>query len=105
MAGIGDATASDCAKRRPFLERIRRALAHDLRTPLGTIANYAAILEYPGDAKAEDIQVFAGRIRTSAVRAATMLQHVTEAIVLSERAPRNDEIDPNALLRSILSEL
>jgi hypothetical protein len=76
-----------------------------LKTPLGTIANYASILEYPGDAKPDDVKTYASRIRSSAVRAAAMLQHVTEAIVLSERPPRNDDVDPNGLLRSLLSEL
>jgi len=28
-----------------FLERIRKSFSHDLRTPLGSIVNYAAVLE------------------------------------------------------------
>jgi hypothetical protein len=90
---------------RGFLERVRRALAHDLRTPLGTIANYAAILEYHGDTKPADVRVFAGRIRQSAVRAAVMLQHVTDAIVLAERRSPELGVDPSGLVRALLTEM
>jgi signal transduction histidine kinase len=89
----------------PFLERLRRAMAHDLRTPLGTIANYAAVLEYHGQAKPADVRVFAGRIRQSAVRAAVMLQHLTDAIQLSHGEPAIPGVDPNGLVRSLLSEI
>jgi signal transduction histidine kinase len=88
-----------------FLERVRRALAHDLRTPLGTIANYAAILEYHGDTKPADVRVFAGRIRQSAVRAAVMLQHITDAIVLAERKQAALGVDPAGLVRALLTEM
>lgn len=87
-----------------FLERIRKALAHDLRTPLGTITNYAAILEYQGDSKPTDVRLFAGRIRQSAVRAAMMLQHVTDAIILAGRAPAKESVDLAALVRSVITE-
>lgn len=99
--GNGGMTGHEAA----FLERIRRALAHDLRTPLGTITNYAAILEYQGDNKPTDVRLFAGRIRQSAVRAAMMLQHVTDAIVLSGRAPSREAVDVPGLVRSMLSEI
>jgi signal transduction histidine kinase len=88
-----------------FLERVRRALAHDLRTPLGTIANYAAILEYHGETKPADVRVFAGRIRQSAVRAAVMLQHITDAILLAERRTPDLGVDPSGLVRALLTEM
>ncbi len=88
-----------------FLERVRRALAHDLRTPLGTIANYAAILEYHGETKPADVRVFAGRIRQSAVRAAVMLQHITDAIGLAERRTPDLGVDPSGLVRALLTEM
>jgi signal transduction histidine kinase len=93
------------ARTEGFLERVRRALAHDLRTPLGTIANYAAILEYHGDTKPADVRVFAGRIRQSAVRAAVMLQHITDAIVLAERRQPALGFDPGGLVRALLTEM
>jgi signal transduction histidine kinase len=103
-------TSEDAARSREhaggFLERVRRALAHDLRTPLGTIANYAAILEYHGDTKPADVRVFAGRIRQSAVRAAVMLQHVTDAIILAESKPQpSSGVDPSGLVRALLTEM
>jgi len=103
MNGSSESAVSD--RNGAFLERIRRALAHDLRTPLGTIANYAAILEYHGDAKPADVRVFAGRIRQSAVRAAVMLQHMTDALVLSERQPSEATTDPAGLIRALISEM
>lgn len=85
--------------------RVRRALAHDLRTPLGTIANYAAILEAQGELKPENVRAWATRIRSNAVRVALMLQCMTDAIDLAERDATATELDPSGLVRSLLSEV
>jgi signal transduction histidine kinase len=102
MNGTGDGGVNE--PEAAFLQRIRRALAHDLRTPLGTITNYAAILEHQGESKPMDVRLFAARIRQSAVRAAMMLQHVTDAIVLSGRTPSKESVDLAGLVRSLLTE-
>jgi signal transduction histidine kinase len=88
----------------PLIERIRRALAHDLRTPLGTIANYAAILEYHGPDRPEDVRVFADRIRTGATRTVEMLQRMTDALELSRLPPSRTGLDPTGTLRAVLSD-
>jgi len=88
-----------------FDERLRKALAHDLRTPLGTIANYAAILEFHGSANTDDVHAFAGRIRLGAGRLATMLQQMSDALAISTSAARRQEVDLSGLLRAQLSAL
>ncbi|MFN0241729.1 MAG: hypothetical protein ACKVWV_02460 [Planctomycetota bacterium] len=87
-----------------FLERVRKALSHDLRSPLGTISNYAAILEFQGDAKPDEIRSFAHRIRSSSVRAANQLGHAADALALVIREPRLESTDVGALLRKVLEE-
>src|SRR5688572_15828329 len=90
---------------RTFLERTRKALAHDLRTPLGTIVNYAVILESHESANRDEVRAFAGRIRQSATRLATMLQHMTDVTVLANKGPRFSEVEPGSLLRALLDDL
>lgn len=102
---VDAAAAMKIGRERAFHERVRRALSHDLRSPLGTIANYASILEYHGEPKPEEVQVFAGRIRTSALKAAAMLQIVSEALTLSRDAGRADMLEPAGVLRAILADL
>jgi signal transduction histidine kinase len=89
----------------PFIERVRRALGHDLHTPLGTIANYAAILEYQNLSKPEEVRLFAGRIRSSAMRMAAMLRQIAEAIRLNEDARSDSPVDVSALVRSLATEM
>lgn len=88
-----------------FSTRLRRALSHDLRTPLGTISNYAAILEFQGDSSPEEMRNFAKRIRTSAQRTAETLRDLADALTLSTRPPRIEDVDPSTLLRSLLAEM
>ena len=98
-------TAMTPGSEKAFQERVRRALSHDVHTPLGTIANYASILEYHSDPKPAEVPVFAARIRTSALRAAAMLQTVAEALALSQRTLQREEIEPSGVVRAILAEL
>jgi K+-sensing histidine kinase KdpD len=91
--------------RRSFVERIRKVLAHDLRTPLGTISNYATILECHSAPLPEDVRTFATRIRSNAVRTANMLESVTDAIALSQAPAQLVEIDPAEILRGRISRI
>ena len=88
-----------------LLERVRKALAHDLRTPLGTIGNYATILEYQGEAQAEDVRAFAARIHASVVQTSAMLTHLSEALRLWTAEVRAHGAEPATILRSLLGEL
>lgn len=96
--------AADEPRLGSFLEKVRKALSHDLRTPLGTISNYAAILELQGDAKPDEIRSFAQRIRSSSVRAANQLGHAADALALVIGEPRLESTDVSALLRRVLDE-
>jgi hypothetical protein len=89
----------------PLFERIRRALAHDLRTPIGTISNYATILEYHGTERPEDVRVFASRIRGAAARTAAMLQTITDAIAMARRPSSATSMDAAGSLRAVVAEL
>jgi signal transduction histidine kinase len=89
----------------PFIERVRRALGHDLHTPLGTIANYAAILEYQNQGKPEEVRLFAGRIRSSAMRLSAMLRQMAEAINLTENTRPDTSVNLSALVRSLVTEM
>ena len=85
-AGTGPVAApAPLAGTGALLERVRRALAHDLRTPLGTIGNYATILEYHDQAKPEEVRAFATRIRASVARTSLMLTQLTDALTLVTR--------------------
>lgn len=104
MSDVPRAKSSEVPRLGSFLERVRKALSHDLRTPLGTISNYAAILEFQGDAKPDEIRAFAHRIRSSSSRAASQLGHAADALglVISDSEPTSTDV--NALLGRILEE-
>lgn len=89
----------------PFAMRLRRALSHDLRTPLGTISNYAAILEFQGDSSPEEMRNFAKRIRSSAQRTAETLKDLADALALSARPAKCEDVDVSNVLRSLLAEM
>lgn len=87
-----------------FLDRIRHAVSHDLRTPLGTIVNYASVLEAsqgPGSYETRDLAV---RIRKNAQRSARMVQLLVTVIGLASRPLATSTTDLLVLLRSILSD-
>jgi len=63
-----------------FLQLIRKRFSHDLRGPLGTIVNYAALLEDERTSDFAQVRDYAGRVRQSAMRAASMLQAVSNAV-------------------------
>jgi K+-sensing histidine kinase KdpD len=88
-----------------FIEKLRRSFSHDVRTPLGTIVNYASILEEDTAVAAEQVRTLAERIRFHAMRTSEMLRFLIDAMVLATRplAPRS--IAPAALLQTLLAEL
>lgn len=85
-----------------FLERIRKSFSHDLRTPLGAIVNYAAVLEaHPGEDGAE-VRDLGRRIRGNALRMSRMIQMLATATGLAARPLAATTTDLPALARSIL---
>jgi signal transduction histidine kinase len=96
---------SDREPPQPFSERLRKVLAHDARSPLGAIVNFASILEFYESADREEVRAVATRIRQSANRLVVMLQHMTDATMLSARPLRIVKVDLSVLLRSVLFDL
>ena len=88
-----------------FLERVRKTLGHDLRTPLGTIANYAAVLQATPRNDGDHVRRLAQLIRANAMGAAKMLEQTLGALLLAARPPAPAPFDAPALLAKIATEL
>lgn len=87
-----------------FLDRIRQTVSHDMRTPLGSIVNYAAVLEATQGADAEEIRDLGRRIRGNAQRTARMIQLLATVVGLGSRPLRTASTDLRVLARSILGD-
>ena len=87
-----------------FLERIRSTFSHDLRTPLGVIVNYAAVLESPAATAHEEVQNLARSIRGNAQRASDMLARLVEAMEFASAAPHVSNVDLAVLARAALAQ-
>jgi K+-sensing histidine kinase KdpD len=85
-----------------FLEHIRGSFSHDLRTPLGTIVNYAGVLEAQQGVNLEDVHNLGLRIRENALRVARMVQQLATATGLANRAQHATATDLAVLARSVL---
>jgi two-component system sensor histidine kinase KdpD len=85
-----------------FLQRVQKAFSHDLRTPLSTIVNYAAVLEANQETNAEEVRDLARRIRENALRAARMIQLLATAVGLAARPMTASSTDLAVLARSVL---
>lgn len=94
----------DIARLYRFLERVRRSFAHDLPTPLGSIVNYATVLEATQSAGAEDVRDLGRRIRNNALRAARMLQLLANCTRLASRPLRTASTDLLTLARTVFTD-
>jgi len=100
--------AVDTSPLRAFMETVRKVLGHDLRTPLGTIVNYAAVLEEDAGQSGGDSDRVRGlteRIRLQAVQTADMLETLLEATLLAARPVAGGRSDPLKLLHDVLAEV
>jgi hypothetical protein len=95
---------SDPALRR-LLEKIARALGHDLRTPLGTITNCAALLD--GDVGSDEaaLREVVARIRRQAAAVVDEAQLLSDALKIAAQPGERRAGEPLALLREIASGL
>jgi hypothetical protein len=97
--GLGDA-ALQC-----LLEKVVGALGHDLRTPLGTIVNYAAVLEgdpVPATCELRDI---AERVRRQAKRVVDIAQLLSDALLLVASPPVSVCGEAKSLLQAVLDPM
>ena len=91
-------------------ESLRREFAanvsHELKTPLTSIMGYAELMER-GLARPEDMQGFAGRIRSEAARLLELIRDVITLSQLDEQDLRNrfTEVDLRELCDRVLDEL
>lgn len=91
-------------------ESLRREFAanvsHELKTPLTSIMGYAELMER-GLARPEDMQGFAGRIRSEAARLLELIRDVITLSQLDEQDLRNrfTEVDLRGLCNRVLDEL
>lgn len=85
-----------------FLSCIHRFFAHDLCNPLGTIVNYAAVLEGSSHGSPRDL---ANRIGHSAQRASRMAQTLARAAGLAVQPPGTEPTDLAGLAAEVASSL
>jgi len=93
----------DAALRR-LLMKVVGALGHDLRTPLGTIVNCAAVLAgdpVPADGEIRDL---ADRVRRQARRVVDVAQLLSDALLLVASPPVTVTGEAITLLQSVLDE-
>lgn len=88
-----------------FLERLQSSLSHDLRTPLGAIVNYGAVLESPEALGADDARDLGRRIRASAQRATRMLELTVGALTCAARPWRPTPTSLSVLLGAIAADV
>ncbi len=99
---IGDEPGGAALRR--FLAKVLGALGHDLRTPLGTIVNCAAVLEGDPVPAAEEIHDLAERVRRQAKRVVDVAQLLSDALHLVVSPPETEAGDANTLLQAILDQ-
>jgi hypothetical protein len=104
-----------------FLQRVHKSFSHDLGAPLGSIVNYACVLESgqalparsspeneSGDATPDthghEVRELGRRIRTNAMRAARMLQLLATATGLASRPLHGESADVLPLAKSVLMD-
>jgi light-regulated signal transduction histidine kinase (bacteriophytochrome) len=88
-----------------FMDRLNRTLGHDLHGSLGTIVNYATVLEEDAPADADHVRFMSQRIRRHAMRTAEMLQRMLDATLLASSRPAPSRFDAVALLEPIAVEM
>lgn len=91
-------------------EQLRRQfsanVSHELKTPLTSIAGYAEIMQ-SGMVKAEDVPVFAGRIRQEATRMIRLVEDIIKLSQLDEQDVRleREQVPMLALAKQVMERL
>jgi K+-sensing histidine kinase KdpD len=105
MNQVSHAVGADRAALQRFMQRVSATLGHDLRTPLGTIVNYASVLEEDPELAVAGLREVPRRIRGQAMQLAEMLQLLLDATNLAAAPPGRTAVDPDLLLRTVIAEL
>jgi len=89
------------------LEAFNYSVSHDLRSPLGAILNFTAILEedYRGRAIDDQGERLLGRIRASATRATQLLEDLLRLSRAGRGALSFETVDMAALAREIFAQV
>jgi signal transduction histidine kinase len=95
----------DDAALRRLLAKVIGALGHDLRTPLGTIVNYASVLEGDPVPAAEEVRDIADRVRLQAKRVVDVAQLLSDALLLVASPPESTTGEAKSLMQAVLDSM
>jgi signal transduction histidine kinase len=87
------------------LEALSHSLTHDLRSPVGAVLNYSALLmqDYGSRLDADDLPLVR-RIRRSAESAARLLDQLTQYAWVGRQQGEQSNLDMTALAREVYAE-
>jgi signal transduction histidine kinase len=105
MADLSTPSGIDLAALQGFMRKVRATLGRELRSSLGTIVNYASVIEDDSALDRDGLRDLPRRIRVQATRSAEMLQLLLDAMLLAGSIPAYTAIDPGALLESVVAEI
>jgi hypothetical protein len=88
-----------------FIKRVRATLGHDLLASLGTIVNYASVIEGASGLDEEELRDLPRRIRLQAMESAEMLRLLLEATLLAGSVPAYAPVELTVLLQSVVAEI
>ena len=87
------------------LEAFGHSISHDLRTPIGAVLNYAALIEQDsGRLEPEDARLL-GRIRASAESAVRMLDQLVRYMWIERAGAEFENVDMTSIAREAFAEL
>jgi signal transduction histidine kinase len=99
------ATTEELREAMTELEALSHSLTHDLRSPVGAVLNYSALLmqDYGSRLDADDLPLVR-RIRRSAESAARLLDQLTQYAWVGRQQGEQSNLDMTALAREVYAE-
>jgi signal transduction histidine kinase len=100
------ATSEELREAVAHLEAFSHSISHDLRSPIGTVLNYTAVLEEDyGSRLDEEGVVILNRMRTSAQTAVRLLDQLVQFAWVGRHEGEDRRLDMNALAREAYAEV
>ena len=100
------ATSDDLRQSLVELEAFSHSISHDLRSPVGAVLNYSAVIEEDfGGRLDDDARRLLHRMRASAESAATLLDQLVQYGSAERRRGERQPIDMTALARDVHGEI